>query len=400
MFGGTYTQMASPFDVPAMPTDTAPVALQRVLAQAGAMPWRRDAVDQRIVTSVRNHYGTTVDFVAVNPFAGDYLTNNINGTNYIGVNPWPTLASETAPTDTDNDGMPDYWELANGSNPNLATDRNTTNVFTGYTKLEEYLNWLADAHALCDKNGTVDVNLRTATGGATNLTYSVANGVNGTVALLGDGYTARFTAAANTNGIANFTFTATGDGTAFGPINYGILITTTNAPVSNTAPVLAAINSRTVIAGTNVNFTCSVTDTDAPPQTIAFTLQNGQTNAILGSSSGAFAWRPTIAQSNTTNTMSIIATDNGSPALSATQSFTVTVLRPAQPNLQSVSLGGSAIQFQVTGDAGPDYLIQASTNLVTWSAVTNLTSPPLPFTWTDPNAANFNQRFYRVLLGP
>ena len=402
MFGGTMTQLASPLDVPAMPTDTAPVALQRVMAQAGAMPWRRDAIDQRIVASVRNHTGTTIDFVAGNPFAGEYITNNINGTNYIGVNPWPTLASETAPTDTDNDGMPNYWELANGLNPNLATDRNITNVFTGYTKLEEYLNWLADAHALCDRNGTVDVNLRTATGGATNLTYSVANGLNGSVALLGDGYTARFTAAANTNGIANFTFTATDPvaATSFGPVTYGILITTTNAPVSNTAPVLAAINSRTIIAGTNVTFTCSVTDTDAPPQTITFTLQNGPTNATLGSSSGAFAWRPTIAQSNTTNTMSIIATDNGSPTMSATQSFTITVLRPVQPTLTQPSTSGGLFSLTVNGDSGPDYTLQASTNLVNWTPLLTTNSPALPFNWTDPDTANFNQRYFRVLLGP
>lgn len=398
MFGGTFTQMGSPFDVPAMPTDTASVALQRVMAQSGAMPWRRDAVDQRVVASVRHHTGTTIDFINPTTFAGDYITNGGS----IGVNPWPALASETAPTDTDNDGMPNYWELANGLNPNNASDRNTTNIFTGYTKLEEYLNWLADAHALCDRNGTVDVNLRTATGGATNLTYSVVSGVNGTVALLGNGYTARFSAAANTNGIASFTFSATDPvaATSFGQVTYGILITTTNAPVSNTAPVLAALPNRTVIAGTNVNFTCSVTDTDAPPQTITFALQNGPTGATLGSSSGAFAWRPTIAQSNTTNTMSIVATDNGTPSLSATQNFTITVLRPAQPNVQTVSPAGGAIQFQVTGDSGPDYAIEASTNLVNWTQLALTNAPALPWTWTDPQAATLPMRFYRIKLAP
>jgi hypothetical protein len=379
-----------------MPTDTAPVALQRVMAQAGAMPWRRDAIDQRIVASVRNHTGTTIDFINPTTFAGDYITNGGS----IGVNPWPTLASETAPTDTDNDGMPNYWELANGLNPTLASDRNITNIFTGYTKLEEYLNWLADAHVLCDKNGFVDVNLRTATGGATNLTYSVATGLNGTVNLLGDGYTARFTAAANTNGIANFTFTATGDGTSFGPLNYGILITTTNAPVVNTPPTLASITNRTLIAGNIVNFTCSVTDTDAPPQTITFALQNGPTNATLGSGSGTFNWRPLIAQSNTTNTMSIIATDNGAPTMSATQSFTLTVLRPVQPTLTQPSTSGGLFSLTVNGDTGPDYTIQASTNLVNWTPLLTTNSPALPFHWTDPNTANFNQRYFRVLLGP
>lgn len=400
MFTGTFTQTNSPFDVPAMPTDTPQVALQKVIALSGAMHWRRDAYDQRIARTVRLQTGQHIDFVAGNPFAGDYITNNISGTNYTGVNPWPTLASETAPIDTDNDGMPDWWELAVGLNPNLATDRNTTNVFTGYTKLEEYLNWLADAHALCDRNGTVDVNLRDATGGATNLTYSVANGTNGTVTLLGDGYTARFTATANTNGVANFTFTAIGSGTTFGPMNYGVLVTTTNAPVSNTPPTLATISNRTVVAGTTINFTNSASDTNIPAQTLTFSLQNGPAGSSINSSNGIFNWRPAIAQSPTTNQISVIVADNGSPVMSATQSFTVFVTRPAQPNLQSVSLTGGAFQFQITGDTGPDYTIQASTNLMNWSPLFTTNSPALPFNWSDPATSGFHQRFFRVLLGP
>lgn len=395
MFGGTFTQLASPLDVPAMPTDSAPVALQRVMAQAGAMPWRRDAIDQRIVASVRNHTGTTIDFINPTTFPDDYITNNGS----IGVNPWPTLTSETAPTDTDNDGMPNYWELAVGLNPNNAADRNNTDV-SGYTELEIYLNWLADAHALCDRNGIVDVNLRTATGGATNLTYSVANGANGTVSLLGDGYTARFIGTGNTNGIANFTFTATGNSTAFGPISYGVLITTTNAPVSNTPPTLSAITNRIVIAGTAINFTNAASDSDVPTQPLTFSLQSGPNGSSVNSSNGIFVWRPAITQSPTTNLMSVIVTDSGTPNLTATQNFTITVLRPAQPNLQSISLVGSAFQLQVTGDAGPDYTIQASTNLVNWSSLFTTNSPALPFNWSDPATASFDQRYFRVLLGP
>lgn len=53
------------------------------------------------------------------------------------------------PTDTDNDGMPDTWEVAHGLNPNVQ-DHNGTQLslpetgFAGYTNLEVYLNQLAD----------------------------------------------------------------------------------------------------------------------------------------------------------------------------------------------------------------------------------------------------------------
>jgi len=47
-------------------------------------------------------------------------------------------ATVVAPTDTDNDGMPDTWELANGLDPNNAEDRNILTP-EGYTALEVYL---------------------------------------------------------------------------------------------------------------------------------------------------------------------------------------------------------------------------------------------------------------------
>jgi hypothetical protein len=57
----------------------------------------------------------------------------------------------------------------------------------------------------------------------------------------------------------------------------------------------------------------------------------------------------------------------------------------------------------VTGDAGPDYIIQVATNLGTvnsWASVFTNNSPLLPFVWTDALTTNFPARFYRVLLAP
>jgi hypothetical protein len=47
-------------------------------------------------------------------------------------------ATAVVPIDTDNDGMPDAWELANGLDPNNPEDRNLRTA-EGYTALEVYL---------------------------------------------------------------------------------------------------------------------------------------------------------------------------------------------------------------------------------------------------------------------
>ncbi|MFO7657217.1 MAG: T9SS type A sorting domain-containing protein, partial [Bacteroidales bacterium] len=52
---------------------------------------------------------------------------------------FPTLNSLPAPTDTDQDGMPNDWEIANGLDTNNAADRNNI-AADGYTMLEKYLN--------------------------------------------------------------------------------------------------------------------------------------------------------------------------------------------------------------------------------------------------------------------
>jgi DNA gyrase/topoisomerase IV subunit B len=46
--------------------------------------------------------------------------------------------------DADLDGMPDEWEIANGLNPNDASDSKNYNLNANYTNLEIYLNSLVE----------------------------------------------------------------------------------------------------------------------------------------------------------------------------------------------------------------------------------------------------------------
>lgn len=114
-------------------THTAKTAFDKVLALAGASK-SRDAVDARIAneakTGTATYRGSVLGGQGIIDKPGD-------------VGGWPTLKSNTAPTDTDGDGMPDAWEKANGLNPDDAADGSATAADgSGYTNLENYMNSL------------------------------------------------------------------------------------------------------------------------------------------------------------------------------------------------------------------------------------------------------------------
>jgi hypothetical protein len=174
---------------------------------------------------------------------------------------------------------------------------------------------------------------------------------------------------------------------------------TLNQVVTNHPPVFAAISNRTVNVGQAVAFTASVMDTNLPPPALTFALLAGATNATLNTNSGAFSFRPLVTQANATNSFTLQVSDNGTPPLSATQSFSV-IVNPLSPSgVSTISLAGGQFSFKVSGQSGPDYAIETSTNLTQWSNVFITNSPALPFTWTD-NVTNSPRRFYRVKLGP
>ncbi len=93
---------------------------------------------------------------------------------------------------------------------------------------------------------------------------------------------------------------------------------------SNTPPSLPAQANRTVAALATLTVTNTATDSDLPPQTITYQLLLPPAGAAVNSS-GVITWTPTAGQASSTNTIRTVATDNGSPPLSATNSFQVVV---------------------------------------------------------------------------
>ena len=152
-------KLDEPIDGGDVTTHSAQMAYQKVLLYGGASLYR-DAVDVRNMEEMSN--GTTTyngDVAYVNSSGTTFDKSNtkgildfINDPNEDG-NPktasFPTLTSETRPTgfDTDNDGIPDEWETANGLNPNNASDAVLYTLDTEkgwYTNIEVYINSLVE----------------------------------------------------------------------------------------------------------------------------------------------------------------------------------------------------------------------------------------------------------------
>jgi hypothetical protein len=169
--------------------------------------------------------------------------------------------------------------------------------------------------------------------------------------------------------------------------------------VGNTAPTLAPVSDQTVNVGVTVNVTNVVTDPDAPAQSLSFTLLAGP--GSVGTGTGVFTWRPDVTFSGTTNGVQVVVTDNGTPNLSATNSFNVIVNPLTAPSVSSYSIAGGQFALSVSGIAGPDYSLQVSSNLFDWDTLLITNSPPPVFTLVDTNnISTIPMRFYRIKTGP
>ncbi|MEZ4802626.1 MAG: hypothetical protein R2797_07605 [Gelidibacter sp.] len=252
----------------------------------------RDAVDTRIINLYTNGNGTLAT-------SGTY----------------PTINGGTAPADSDNDGMPNTWEIANGLNPNNASDRNIVQA-DGYTNLEYYLNGMtlgvtgitADAGqdvSICQGSGTT----LTATGGST---YQWSTGAT----------TASITVSPNTTTTYTVTaFDATGNNSDTDDV------TVTVNPIPN---VNAGLDV-TITVGTSVTLTATGANSylwstgstsqsiNVSPLSITTYTVTGTTNGCEDTDSVTVFLIDTNVNANAGNDVSIC--EGGSTTLTATGGF-------------------------------------------------------------------------------
>jgi hypothetical protein len=116
-----------------LPERSASQAYDSVIMDVGANRYL-DA-DGVALSYVDSYDAATLQMVQDDSYSGEFYDSR-------GDVPYPTIPQNSRPSDfdTDRDGMPDVWEVAQGFDPGDASDHALDADADGYTNLEEYLN--------------------------------------------------------------------------------------------------------------------------------------------------------------------------------------------------------------------------------------------------------------------
>lgn len=205
-----------------------------------------------------------------------------------------------------------------------------------------------------------------------------------------------------TSGVFNWTPTETE-----APMNYMVTVIVTDngnpelsdqeiimlsAREVNKPPVLDPIANASIEFGETVSFTASAVDPDQPANNITYSLDAGApAGAMINSSTGQFTWTPAQSDSDGTFPITVIATDDGVPMMSDTESFTVTVGScPFSDDLAGWTAsesGGNETPGGVTDDGCAAVLTEGDSFLVTLETtfIVPDDATELSFTYSDLN---------------
>ncbi len=112
----------------------------------------------------------------------------------------------TADWDSDQDGMPDWWEKINDLDPKVTNNNDDTDR-NGYTELEEYLHWISVPHYTISANATKEIDLTTLFAGFDNApTFEVVT--EGKITATVNGTTLKITPTTGVNALYSVKVTA------------------------------------------------------------------------------------------------------------------------------------------------------------------------------------------------
>ncbi|KDN56509.1 pectate lyase family protein [Flavobacterium seoulense] len=173
--------LPKPFFESHVNTQSATAAYKDVLSDVGATLPVFDTHDQRIIKETLKG---TYTYKGSKSGIGGMIDNEEDAGG------WENYPNETrdANWDTDQDGLPNWWEEAKGFNINSAkgdfSDANAASG-NGFTQLEDYLNWMATPHYFVETSKTLKVNVEDLFKGFTNKPkYTVNQVVNGSASII------------------------------------------------------------------------------------------------------------------------------------------------------------------------------------------------------------------------
>jgi hypothetical protein len=218
-----------------------------------------------------------------------------------------------------------------------------------------------------------------------------------------------FLTCASRSGIFNtFSFPSTDIGMQ---ANY--TATSASVQVVNTKPVVSPIANQTINEQALFSLAVNATDAEAPPQTLSYALINSPAGANVDGS-GGISWTPTEAQGPMVTNITVVVTDNGTPNLSASRTFQVTVneinvaptlvLPAGQSVLEQTSFSANAtatdsdiptnsLAFELV--SGPAGLTVSSNGAISWTPTEaqgpGINTVTIRVTDLNPSAVNAQQ---------
>jgi hypothetical protein len=183
-------------------------------------------------------------------------------------------------------------------------------------------------------------------------------------------------------------------------LNVGVTYNASSLPPTNAGSYL-------VVATVNdPNYAGSATNTLVIGQAAASVTLNNLSQSYDGKAKF-------VTASTVPSNLKVVLTYNGSPSApinpgnyqvvgtivdinyqgNATKTLKITLAKTRITLPTALPTSDGQFSFTVSDNAGLEYVVQASTNLVDWDSVqTNIA----PFVFTDTNAGSFSQRFYRT----
>ncbi len=167
---------------------------------------------------------------------------------------------------------------------------------------------------------------------------------------------------------------------------------------TNRPPALAIITNRTISAGQTLAFTALATDADIPVQQLIFSLTNAPPGAAINTTNGLFTWTPNPTQAPSTNAITVLVTDNGSPNRTDTKTFTVVIL---ELRVGILAFDAKDVRLSWSAISGQNYQLQYKDDLddPNWTDLSGVLAATNSLMMLSDPTAN-HQRFYRLLLVP